>query len=69
MAIREDLQINKMTSPVGNAISFAAAAPTTGTAKRGDIVFNTLPSASGVFAWSCTTAGSPGTWKAVATAA
>lgn len=69
MSKREELVVNEITTVVGNKISFAAAAPTTGTAKVGDIVFNTAPTAAGVFAWSCTTAGTPGTWKAVATAA
>jgi hypothetical protein len=39
------------------------AAPTTGTWKRGDIVWNTEPSAGGTAGWICTTAGTPGTWK------
>lgn len=69
MAIREQLAINEFVTPNDNRVSFAAAAPTTGTAKVGDIVFNTAPTAGGTFAWSCTTAGSPGTWKAVAVAA
>lgn len=40
-------------------------APTTGSWSVGDIVFNTIPSAGGVWAWVCTTAGSPGTWKTI----
>jgi hypothetical protein len=42
------------------------AAPTTGTWGVGDIVMNTTPSAGGVPGWICTTAGTPGTWKAMA---
>lgn len=46
-----------------------AAAPTTGTWQRGDIVFNSTPSAGGTPGWTCTTAGTPGTWKAMANVA
>ena len=42
------------------------AAPTTGTWVRGDLVWNSEPSAAGVPGWICVTAGSPGTWKALA---
>lgn len=42
------------------------AAPTTGTWLRGDIVWNTAPAAGGTPGWVCTTAGTPGTWKAMA---
>jgi hypothetical protein len=45
------------------------AAPTTGTWKQGDIVVNTTPSAGGTPGWVCTTAGTPGTWKAMANVA
>jgi len=69
MATRERLSVTELTTPNDNRISFGSAAPTTGTAKVGDIVINTAPTAAGTFAWACTTAGSPGTWKAVALAA
>ena len=42
--------------------SKATAAPTTGTWKLGDIVYNSAPSAGSVFGWVCITAGTPGTW-------
>ena len=29
--------------------------------KRGDIIFNSTPSAGGVVGWICTTGGNPGT--------
>lgn len=45
------------------AVTWLAAAPTTGTWARGDVVYNLSPSASGFIGWSCTTAGTPGTWK------
>jgi hypothetical protein len=38
-------------------------APTTGTWARGDIVYNSEPSAGGTIGWVCVTAGTPGTWK------
>lgn len=41
-----------------------AAAPTLGTHRRGEIVWNNAPSASGKIGWTCVTAGTPGTWKA-----
>lgn len=46
-----------------NQVNYASAAPTTGTYKRGDIVLNNAPSASGFIGWVCVTAGTPGTWK------
>jgi hypothetical protein len=45
---------------------FGSAAPTTGTWKQSDIVWNTAPSANGTPGWSCVAAGTPGTWKAMA---
>lgn len=47
----------------------AAAAPTTGTWKQGDFVWNTAPAEAGsasskyvVIGWVCTVSGTPGTW-------
>ena len=40
------------------------AAPTSGTYRRGDIVYHQLPTAGGNIGWVCVTAGSPGIWKA-----
>ena len=39
------------------------AAPTFGTWKKGDVVYNSNAVASGYIGWVCTTAGTPGTWK------
>jgi hypothetical protein len=39
------------------------AAPTTGTWKLGDIVYNTSPASAGFIGWVCTVAGTPGTWR------
>lgn len=66
MAQKERLNVNELVSPADTKLTFGAAAPTTGTYKLGDIVLNTAPTAGGTFAWSCTAAGTPGTWKAVA---
>jgi hypothetical protein len=48
-----------------NVFGFSAP-PTVGTWTRGDIVWNSSPSAGGTPGWACTTAGTPGTWKAMA---
>lgn len=42
----------------------AAAAPTTGTWARGDIVYHNAPEAEGNIGWVCVSGGTPGTWKA-----
>lgn len=42
---------------------WGTAAPTAGTAARGDIVWHRSPVAAGHIGWICVTAGSPGTWK------
>jgi hypothetical protein len=40
------------------------AAPTAGTWKDGDIVYHSAPAVGSPAAWTCTTAGAPGTWTA-----
>lgn len=45
-------------------IDNGTAAPTTGEWARGDIRYNSAPSAGGKVGWVCTAAGTPGTWKA-----
>jgi hypothetical protein len=47
-----------------NHISFGATAPTTGTWAVGDVCFSTAVTATTSPGWSCTTAGTPGTWTA-----
>jgi hypothetical protein len=42
---------------------FQAAAPTTGTYRVGDIVYNSAPASAGFIGWVCTVAGTPGTWR------
>lgn len=46
-----------------NTHASASAAPSTGTWKVGDIVYNTAPTSGGYAGWICTVAGTPGTWK------
>ena len=53
----------------GNVHDYGTAAPTTGWRKRGDIRWNSAPSAGGPLGWMCVADGSgtsPGTWKAMA---
>src|SRR5882757_373366 len=42
---------------------FATQAPTTGTWSQGTVILSDTPSTGALFAWRCTTAGSPGTWE------
>lgn len=49
-----------------NIQTYSSAAPTTGTWAQGDVVWNNAPSSGGTPGWVCTSAGSPGTWKAMA---
>lgn len=48
---------------------YASAAPTTGTWEVGAQVLHSAPAAAGNIGWVCTTAGTPGTWKAFGTIA
>ena len=45
---------------------YAGSAPSVGTWKKGDVIINNNPTAGGASGWICTTAGTPGTWKALA---
>ena len=63
MSNREELVINTLVTPNGNTVTFGSGAPTTGTYKVGDIVINNTPTATGAFAWTCSAAGTPGTWN------
>ena len=53
----------------GPNIIAGTAAPTTGTWAVGDICFRLSPVANETPGWVCTTAGTPGTWKAMASLA
>jgi hypothetical protein len=66
------LSANSFTGPdadLSPTTSYAASPPTAGTWRRGDVVYNSAPSAGAPFAWSCVADGTPGEWKAVATIA
>ncbi len=54
-------QLNLGTLPA-NGIKTGTAAPTTGAHLVGEVVINSAPASEGVFAWVCTTAGTPGSW-------
>lgn len=56
-------------SKFGKRERAGTAAPTTGRWAVGDKIINSAPSAGGTDHWVCTTAGVPGTWKAVVIAA
>jgi hypothetical protein len=62
-------QISGVDDPVAGVSNItlgfpsAAAAPTTGAHLRGEIVLNSAPSGGGFIGWTCTAAGTPGTWK------
>lgn len=49
---------------IGKTLMYSdAAAPTAGTHRRGEIVWNSQPSSGGFIGWTCVAAGQPGTWK------
>lgn len=53
----------------GKNVITGTAAPASGTWAVGDRVINTAPSSGGPSEWRCTTAGTPGTWRALTLAA
>lgn len=52
-----------------NSFNYAAAFPTTGSWTKGTVVWNTGVAAGGSPGWVCTTGGTSGTWKTMATVA
>ena len=61
---------DKVTTPailnvegIPNALHSRQNAPDAGYHYRGEIAFNTEPSAGGNVGWVCVTSGTPGTWK------
>jgi hypothetical protein len=50
----------------GNGWQRVSAAPSAGWWPAGSVAWNQAPSAGGTPGWVCTTAGTPGTWKAMA---
>jgi hypothetical protein len=59
-------QTNNLMNFTGNSFNFGAAAPSAGWYPAGFVVWNSAPAAGGAPGFVCTTAGTPGTWKAMA---
>jgi hypothetical protein len=58
------ISANWGTQPVAGVAQLeAAAAPTEGTWRVGEIVYNSAPAGGGYVGWICVAAGTPGTWK------
>jgi hypothetical protein len=57
---RNNIVLNVGYNPVQK---YASSFPASNTWVVGDIIWNTVPAASGNIGWVCTTAGTPGTWK------
>lgn len=70
-----NIELYGYTQYIGNAVpkypfynypaniqTYASAVPTTGTWARGDIVINSSPTTGQPRGWTCTVAGTPGTW-------
>ncbi|MCO0597361.1 right-handed parallel beta-helix repeat-containing protein [Peribacillus butanolivorans] len=55
--------INCLVSDSKTKGGLVTAIPTTGTWEKGQILYNSAPTAGGKLGWVCITAGSPGTWK------
>lgn len=51
------------SSDLANTVIWRDTIPTSGTWKVGDICVNTTPTTTGILAWVCTTAGTPGNWQ------
>jgi hypothetical protein len=51
---------------LNNKMSWRNGVPAIGTWAVGDVMWNTAAAAGGTPGWVCTTAGTPGTWKAMA---
>lgn len=65
MAVFESLTVNEVVTPVATRIHYGTAAPTVGAYKVGDTVINTNPAGDSSYAWTCTVAGTPGTWQTI----
>jgi hypothetical protein len=57
------------TAATMRGVEYGTAAPSAGPHVVGDRCINTAPAAGGAPGWVCTTAGTPGTWKAMASLA
>lgn len=67
--VTEIYQLALGVSPDARIMTSGTAAPTTGSHEVGEIVWNRATVAGGTPGWVCTTAGTPGTWKAMASVA
>lgn len=59
------LGANSLTTNGYNSVHYGTAAPTVGTWQQGDIVWKSNAASGGTPGYVCTTAGTPGTWKAM----
>lgn len=58
------LSLYSVGKQIDNSNYYSATnAPTVGTHYKGDIVYNSTPTAGGNLGWVCITSGIPGTWK------
>ena len=64
-SLHDPALIDATDSNNARIIGIRAAAPTTGYHARGEFYFNVNPSATGTLGWTCTTAGTPGTFTPV----
>lgn len=58
-----EMMVNLMAAGSFQVRDSRSAAPTTGSWKRGDFVWNSAPSSLGTMGFVCTADGTPGTWK------
>jgi hypothetical protein len=59
-----DSLVYSAANPPPPVIGVGLAPPTTGTYILGNILWNSNPMPGGIVGWVCTTAGTPGVWKA-----
>lgn len=59
-----DLEVNGAIRMQSRRFGVAEAIPATGNFNKGDILYNTNPTAGGKLGWVCIEGGTPGTWKA-----
>jgi len=58
-----DLEVSGDIRFNAKKLSVGAEFPTEGNYNKGDIMYNTNPSAGGWVGWVCVESGNPGTWK------
>ncbi len=60
---KRDGQLLSGADDDGKLITYGTAIPVSGTYTRGDIIFDSTPSAGSFIGFVCTASGTPGTWK------